>query len=184
MSENVHSSRRRTPRERFLDEMDGLVPWSRLLALISPHYPAAGPALQLPGPERMLRVHFLAQWFNLTDTEIEAALYDSESMRRFVGIAPGEDSIPGATAIVAFRHLLQQHALATALFAETQRVLEEEGLMIKAGTIVDPAMVPASGPSAYELRNRGRERRRASQTPPNGAGSLTAATRQPAATSR
>ena len=84
-----------TRRERFLAEMDAVIPWARLLALIEPHYPKAGNGRQPLGVEKMLRIYFLQQWFNLSDPQAEDAIYDSESMRRFPRVELGDDVGPG-----------------------------------------------------------------------------------------
>src|SRR5574339_31124 len=86
-----------TRRERFLAEMDAVIPWARLLAVIEPHYPKAGQGRPPIGLERMLRVYFLQQWFNLSDPQAEDSLYDIESMRRFAGIELSDDRIPDET---------------------------------------------------------------------------------------
>jgi IS5 family transposase len=114
-----------------------------LIALIEPHYPKAGagrPPLPL---ERMLRVYFMQQWFNLSDPAAEDALYDSESMRRFAGVELAEDVIPDETSILRFRHLLEQHKLTEAIFVEIRGLLESKGLMLKSGTIVDATIISA-----------------------------------------
>src|SRR5579862_3655448 len=93
------SKGRTTRRERFLAEMNAVVPWARLLTLIAPHYPT-GAGGRSPMPlERMLRIYFMQQWFNQSDPGMEDALYDSESMRRFAGIELSEDAIPDETTI-------------------------------------------------------------------------------------
>jgi len=81
-----------TRRERFLAEMDAVIPWTRLLGLIAPHYPKAGNGRQPLGMEKMLRIYFLQQWFNLSDAQAEDAIYDSESMRRFARRATRAES--------------------------------------------------------------------------------------------
>ena len=86
-----------TRRERFLAEMDAVIPWPRLRALIEPHYPKAGNGRQPLGLEKMLRIYFLQQWFNLSDPQAEDAIYDSESMRRFAGVELGDDVVPDET---------------------------------------------------------------------------------------
>ncbi len=106
-----------TRRERFLAEMDAVIPWTRLLALIAPHYPKAGKGRQPIGLERMLRIYFLQQWFDLSDPAAEDMLYDSESMRRFARVELGEDTVPDESTILRFRHLLEAHQLTTAIFA-------------------------------------------------------------------
>jgi len=89
-------------RERFLAEMDGVIPWARLLGLIEPHYPKAGNGRQPLGLEKMLRIYFLQQWFNLSDPQAEDAIYDSESMRRFARVELGDDAVPDETPSCVF----------------------------------------------------------------------------------
>ena len=109
-----------TRRERFLREMDAVIPWPRLVSLIEPHYPKAG-AGRHPHPlERMLRIYFMQNWFNLSDPQAEDSLYDSESMRRFAGIELAEDKIPDESTILRFRHLLEAHDLSEAIFKEVR----------------------------------------------------------------
>jgi IS5 family transposase len=132
-----------TRRAQFLTEMDAVVPWARLLAVIEPHYPKAAqgrPPHPLP---RMLRIYFMQQWFNLSDPAMEDALYDSESMRRFAGIDLTADLVPDETTILRFRHLLEKHQLTAKLFAEVRQLLEEKKLLLKSGTIVDATIIAA-----------------------------------------
>ena len=112
--------KKQTRRELFLAEMDLVVPWTRLLALIAPHYPKAGPKGGRPPMmlETMLRIYFLQNWYALSDPMAEETLYDSEAMRRFAGIELGDDRIPDETTILNFRHLLERHGLTEAIFAE------------------------------------------------------------------
>jgi len=144
-----------TRRERFLAEMDAVIPWGRLLARITPHYPKAGNGRQPIGCERMLRIYFLQQWFNLSDPQAEDALYDSESMRRFAGVELGEDTIPDESTILRFRHLLEAHQLTEAIFTEIRGLLEERRLLLKAGTIVDATIIaaPSSTKNAAAARD-------------------------------
>lgn len=132
-----------TRRERFLAEMDRVIPWSRLVKLIEPHYPKPGRGRRPLGLETMLRIYFLQQWFDLSDPAAEDAIYDSESMRRFVGVELGEDTVPDESTILRFRHLLEAHELTQAIFAETRALLEEKGLLLKQGTIVDATIIHA-----------------------------------------
>ena len=106
-------TKKRTRREKFLAEMEAVVPWTRLLALIEPYYPKVGPrGGRPPMPlETMLRVYFLQQWYALSDPMAEEMLYDSDAMRRFAGIELGCDRIPDETTILNFRHLLERHRL-------------------------------------------------------------------------
>jgi IS5 family transposase len=132
-----------TRRERFLAEMDAVMPWARLLALIEPHYPRAGNGRQPLGLEKMLRVYFLQQWFNLSDPQAEDMLYDSESMRRFARIELGEEVVPDETTILRFRHLLEQHGLSEAIFNEVRDLLAQRRLLLHTGTIVDATIIAA-----------------------------------------
>lgn len=143
-----------TRRERFLAEMNAVVPWSRLVALIEPHYPKAGNGRQPMPLEQMLRVYFMQQWFNLSDPQAEDALYDIEPMRRFAGIELGEDTVPDETTILRFRHLLENHQLTEVLFAEVRALLEDRKLLVKSGTIVDATII--SAPSS--TKNASKER--------------------------
>jgi IS5 family transposase len=146
---------RTTRRERFLAEMNAVVPWERLLALIAPHYPT-GAAGRPPMPlERMLRIYFMQQWFNLSDPQAEDALYDMESVRRFAGIELAEEAIPDETTILNFRHLLERHQLTERIFAEVRQLLEEKKLLLKSGTIVDATII--SAPTSTKNASKGRD---------------------------
>ena len=144
-----------TRRERFLAEMDAVIPWSRLLALIEPHYPKAGKGTQPLPMDRMLRIYFMQSWFNLSDPATEDALYDSESMRRFAGIELAEDAIPDESTILRFRHLLERQQLTEKMFAEVRALLEEKRLLLKSGTIVDATIIaaPPSTKNAEKARD-------------------------------
>lgn len=132
-----------TRRERFLAEMDAVIPWQRLLTLIEPHYPKAGRGRQPVGLEKMLRIYFLQQWFNLSDPQAEDSIYDSESMRRFAGVELGDDVVPDETTILRFRHLLEEKRLTEAVFEEVKSLLEERRLLLRSGTIVDATIISA-----------------------------------------
>jgi IS5 family transposase len=138
-----NSKGRITRRERFLGEMDAVIPWSRLIRLIEPHYPKAGNGRQPLGLEKMLRIYFLQQWFNLSDPQAEDAIYDSESMRRFARVELGEEAVPDETTILRFRHLLEQHGLTQAIFDSITGLLEERRLLLRSGTIVDATIIAA-----------------------------------------
>ena len=144
-----------TRRERFLAEMDAVIPWTRLLALVEPHYPKAGQGTQPMPLPRMLRIYFLQHWFNLSDPAMEDALYDSEAMRRFAGIELSVDAVPDESTILRFRHLLERHQLTEAMFAAVRALLEERQLLLKAGTIVDATIIeaPPSTKNATQARD-------------------------------
>lgn len=146
-----------TRREQFLAEMDAVVPWTRLLALIAPHYPKVGPkGGRPPMPiEAMLRVYFLQNWYALSDPMAEETLYDSEAMRRFAGIELGDDRIPDETTILNFRHLLERHGLTEAIFAEVNGHLADKGITLRSGTLVDATIIDA--PSSTKNKARARD---------------------------
>jgi IS5 family transposase len=151
-----------TRREQFLAEMDAVIPWNALLALIAPHYPRTGKRGRPPMPlPRMLRIYFLQQWFNLSDPAAEDALYDSETMRRFVGVELGEDAFPDETTILKFRHLLERHQLTEALFAAVHELLTARGIALKAGTIVDATMIQAPSSTKNGTQTRDPEMKQA-----------------------
>ena len=134
-----------TRREQFLSEMDKVVPWQRLLGLIAPQYPKAGPkGGRPPMPlEVMLRVYFLQNWYALSDPMAEETLYDSEAMRRFAGVELGDDRIPDETTILNFRHLLERHGLSEAIFADVNAHLADKGITLRSGTLVDATIIDA-----------------------------------------
>ncbi len=144
-----------TRRERFLAEMDAVIPWEQLLGLIEPHYPKAGNGTQPKPLEQMLRIYFMQNWFNLSDPQAEDSLYDIESMRRFAGIELQGHDIPDETTILRFRHLLERHRLTEAIFAEIRSLLEEKRLLLKSGTIVDATIIaaPPSTKNAEQARD-------------------------------
>jgi IS5 family transposase len=144
-----------TRREQFLAEMNAVIPWSRLMALVEPYYPKAGKGRQPLGLEKLLRIYFVQQWFDLSDPAAEDAIYDSESIRRFVGVELGEDTVPDETTILRFRHLLEEHDLTAAIFEEVRSLLEEKRLLLKAGTIVDATII--SAPSSTKNREQARD---------------------------
>lgn len=135
------SYRKPTRREKFLAEMDRVVPWKELCAVIEPVYPKVGNGRPPIGLERMLRIYFLQHWFNLSDPGAEESLYDSRAMREFVGIDLGKESAPDETTICKFRHLLAQHQLGNTLFKEVGKFLQVNGFKIANGTIVDATII-------------------------------------------
>lgn len=144
-----------TRRERFLTEMDAVIPWARLVALIEPHYPKAGNGRPPLGLETMLRVYCLQQWFDLSDPQAEDMLYDSEAMRRFARLELGTDVVPDESTILRFRHLLEAHQLTAAIFAAVNELLSAKRLLLKAGSIVDATIIaaPTSTKNATKTRD-------------------------------
>jgi transposase, IS5 family len=125
------------------------------VALIEPHYPKGLRGRPPVGIERMLRIYFLQQWYALADEALEDALYDSQALRNFTGIDLGSDPVPDATTLLNFRHLLEAHELARAIFEEAGRHLAEKKLSMREGTIVDATIIAA--PSSTKNRERKRD---------------------------
>ena len=149
------SKQKKTRREKFLEEMDQVIPWAELLGVIKKYYPKAGNGRQPMPLERMLRIYFMQQWYGLSDPGMEDALYDSESMRRFAGIDLGEDAIPDETTILNFRHLLERHKLTERIFEKRRLYLKDRGLLVREGTIVDATIIDA--PSSIKNRDKARD---------------------------
>ncbi|MGH8274960.1 MAG: IS5 family transposase [Gammaproteobacteria bacterium] len=153
--EGFEKYRKPTRRERFLGEMEQIIPWGELSAVIEPFYPQPAGAGRRPiGIERMLRIHFLQHWFNLSDPAVEEALYDSRALRRFVGIDLGREAVPDETTILKFRHLLEAHNLGERLFELIGAYLQENGLAIGTGTIVDATLISAPSSTKNEAKAR------------------------------
>ena len=134
---------RKSRRELFLDEMERIVPWSGLLALVRPHYAKAGNGRRPVGLEIMLRTYFVQQWFNLSDPGVEEALYESPVLQRFVGVDLGAAPAPDETTVCRFRHLLEKHDLCGMMLDAVNLHLEAKGIKIATGTIVDATIIHA-----------------------------------------
>lgn len=147
--------RKPTRRDEFLATMEAIVPWAALCEVIEPHYPKAGHGRPPIGLERMLRIHFIQHWFNLADLACEEALYDSASLRRFVGIDLGREPVPDATTLLKFRRLLGEHKLGEALFSRVGQELQAKGFKVNTGTIVDATIIGA--PSSTKNADKARD---------------------------
>jgi len=150
------SKKKQTRREKFLGEMDKVIPWAEIVHLIGGYYPKAGNGRQPMPLERMLRIYFMQQWYGLSDPAMEDALYDIDSMRRFAGIDLAADVIPDETTILHFRHLLEKHHLTRQIFENTKQYLAEKGLLLREGTIVDATII--SAPSSTKNRDNARDK--------------------------
>jgi IS5 family transposase len=146
---------KRTKRALFLEEMEQVVPWAKLCGLIEPHYPKGSNGRPPVGLERMLRIYFLQQWFNLSDPAVEEALYDSAVMRGFVGIDLGREPVPDETTVCKFRHLLEEHQLGGQMLEAVNLHLQSRGVRITTGTIVDATIIHA--PSSTKNREQQRD---------------------------
>lgn len=149
------AKKRRTRREKFLAEMEQVVPWAELVAVIEPHYPKAGRRGRPPMPlESMLRIYFMQQWYALSDPAMEDALYEITSMRRFAGLELLDDPLPDETTILKFRRLLERHELTGQMMNVIHDVLAAKGAMLKGGTMVDATIVSAPSSTKNQAGKR------------------------------
>src|ERR1700730_2542912 len=142
---------KKTRRAAFLEEMEQMVPWAELCALIEPVYPKAGNGRQPVGVERMLRIYFLQQWFNRSDPALEEALYDSAVMRQFVGIDFGCEPAPDETTVCKFRHLLEEREQ---ILGRVNLHLQAKGVRITTGTLVDATILHATSSTKNQTQQR------------------------------
>jgi transposase, IS5 family len=152
--DGFRKQRKLTRREAFLGEMERIIPWHRLEALIEPVYPKPGNGRRPYKLGTMLRIHLLQHWYGYSDPAMEDALHEVPLLRRFAGLDAGESRMPDETTILNFRHLLEKHQLAQSLFQEVVSLLTERGLILREGTIVDATLI-AAPPST---KNRARRR--------------------------
>lgn len=137
------SSTKRTRKREFLGEMERVVPWSELVALVTPYMPE-GRRGRPPFPvEALLRIHFMQQWFTLSDPAMEEALHDMPLFRDFAGLGGWNDRLPDESTILPFRHVLEKHHLAEQILATVNDLLEHKGLLLRAGTVVDATLIAA-----------------------------------------
>ena len=134
---------KRTRRRVFLDEMDSVAPWSELVALISPYMPEGRRGRPPFAVEVMLRIHFMQQWFNLSDPAMEEALHDMALFRDFAGLGNWNEPVPDETTILRFRRVLEKHKLAPKILETINDLLRNKGLMLRAGTVVDATLIAA-----------------------------------------
>jgi IS5 family transposase len=148
--------KKRTRRELFLEKMEQVVPWARLMEVIEPHYPKSGKRGRPPiGLERMLRMYFVQQWYGLADEAVEDAIYDSQALRNFMDIDLSKQSVPDATTLMGFRHLLEANDLPQAMLVEVNAMLIERGLLMSKGTLVDATLIAA--PSSTKNQEHARD---------------------------
>lgn len=145
-----------TRRERFLAEIEAATPWAALVAVLLPYYPKGDGRGRPPiGLERMLRMYIAQQCLGLSDEGIEDEIYDSQSVRGFVGIDLAHESAPDATNLLKFRRLLEEHNLTRRVFDEIQGHLANKGLVMREGTIVDATLIAA--PPSTKNRDNARD---------------------------
>ena len=134
---------KRTRKREFLDEMNQVVPWVELIALIEPHAPAGKTGRPPFAVSTMLRIHFMQQWFGLSDPAMEEALHDVPLYREFAGLDAGVSRMPDESTILRFRHLLEANNLSIQLLAAINATLATKGLLLKSGTVVDATLIAA-----------------------------------------
>lgn len=150
------AKRKVTRRDRFLADIEAITPWAALVGELEGHYPSGGGRGRPPiGLERMLRMYIAQQCFGLSDEGIEDAIYDSQAIRRFVGIDLARESAPDATTLLKFRRLLERHELTQRIFAAINAHLAEQGLMLREGTVVDATIIAA--PPSTKNREKSRD---------------------------
>ena len=148
--------KKQTRRDKFLGQMEQVVPWKRLIAVIEPHYPKSGQRGRPPiGIVRILRMYFIQQWYGLADEAVEDAIYDSQALRNFCRIDLAVESVPDATTLLNFRHLLETHELPQAMLREVNALLKERGLLMSQGTLIDATLIAA--PSSTKNRKHERD---------------------------
>jgi len=148
------TKRKQTRREKFLEEMDKAIPWKKLEGVIRPTYPAGGAGHPPYALSSMLRIYFMQQWYAMSDPGMEDALYEIQSMRRFAGLSLSRGSLPDETTILNFRRRLEKHQLGEKLFAEVKQHLDDHGLILKQGTIVDATIINAPSSTKNKQRQR------------------------------
>jgi len=139
----LNLSTKRTRKREFLDEMERVVPWAALVQVVEPYYRKAKTGRPPFGIETMLRIHYLQQWFALSDPAMEEALHDMPVFREFAKLDDGVTRLPDETTILRFRHLLEKHDLASDMLRVVNDILQAKGLMMKKGTVVDATLIAA-----------------------------------------
>ena len=151
-----YESRKRIPkREKFLTQMDAIIPWKDWCALIEPYYPKKGNGRPPRELEQVLRMYMLQVWFNLSDEATEDAIYDSYAMKRFMRMNFTNESAPDSTTLGNFRHLMEENDLSEKIFADVNERLNRAGLLMHGGTIVDATIIsaPSSTKNAEKKRD-------------------------------
>jgi IS5 family transposase len=146
-----------TRRDKFLMEMDEIIPWEELEGVVAPHYPR-GRKGRPPMPLRtMLRIYCMQQWFGYSDPGMEEALYEIMSIQRFAGLELGRDAVPDETTILHFRHLLEKHNLTAEIFSVVNQHLANKGLIVRGGTITDATIIHAPSSTKNKKGERDQE---------------------------
>ena len=151
----LSNTTKRTRKREFLDAMELVVPWAELVSLIERYAPESGRRGQQPfAVHTLLRIHFMQQWFKLSDPSMEEALHDVPAFRDFAGLTHWDEHIPSESSILRFRHLLERHKLAEQILATVNALLQAKGLQLKAGTVVDATLIAAPTSTKNEGKAR------------------------------
>lgn len=147
--------KKQTRRDKFLRQMEQVVPWQRLIAVVEPYYPKSGRRGRPPiALHKMLRMYFVQNWYGLADEAVEDAIYDSQALRDFCSIDLAVESVPDATSLLNFRHLLENNRLPQAMLTEVNALLAERGLLMNRGTLIDATLIAAPSSTKNEKRER------------------------------
>lgn len=147
--------KKQTRRDKFLRQMEQVVPWQRLIAVVEPYYPKSGRRGRPPiALHKMLRMYFVQNWYGLADEAVEDAIYDSQALRDFCSIDLAVESVPDATSLLNFRHLLENNQLPQAMLTEVNALLTERGLLMNRGTLIDATLIAAPSSTKNEKRER------------------------------
>lgn len=139
----LNLSTKKTRKREFLEEMERVVPWAALVQIVAPYYPKARTGRPPFAIETMLRIHYLQQWFGLSDPAMEEALHDVPLYREFARLDGATARLPDETTILRFRHLLERHDLAADMLRVVNDILQAKGLMMRTGTAVDATLIAA-----------------------------------------
>ena len=147
--------RRRTKKEDFLDSMDEIIPWKDWAALIEPYYYNNTRGRRAKDIETMLRMYLLQNWYHLSDEGVEEAIYDSYAMKKFLKLDFSKESVPDATTLLKFRHILEENGIGAKIFADVKDRLDRGGMLMHGGTIVDATII--SAPSSTKNKDGERD---------------------------
>jgi len=146
--------KRKTKREKFLSKMDKVIPWDSFEEIIKPYYYTNTKGRKAKGINKMLRMLFLQEWFNLSDEGVEDTIYDSYAFREFMGINFLDEQVPDATTLLKFRHLLERHEIGKKIFAEVAKLLQQNGLIVENGTVIDATIIQAPKSTKNKEKSR------------------------------
>jgi len=151
---NINLNLKKTRKREFLEQMEQVVPWDDLVALIAPYYPEGKNGRPPFALQTMLRTHFMQQWFTLSDPAMEEAFFDTPLYREFAQLNELE-RLPDESTILRFRHRLEKHKLAEKILLSVNELLSQRGLLLKAGTVVDATLIAA--PTSTKNKDQARD---------------------------